>query len=137
VYTWLFGRFLVSLPFLNSDGVVADAPVVAHCLIAEAVRLADRLRVKYLELRHERVLEHPSFTDKVNGRVHMRLPLPSTSGKLWNDFDTVRRPNRRASGCDGTAAARPGRDGGPQRQLAQGIQADQRQLVRLLEPEGW
>jgi hypothetical protein len=34
VYTWLFGQFLVSLPFLNSDGVVADPPVVAHCLPA-------------------------------------------------------------------------------------------------------
>src|SRR5262249_23676642 len=50
VRSWLFGRFLVSLPYLNSAGVVADDPSAARCLIAEAVRLADRLRVKYLEL---------------------------------------------------------------------------------------
>src|SRR5262245_34663302 len=52
----LFGRFLVSLPYLNTAGVVADDSSAARGLIAEAVRLADRLRVKFLELRHERVL---------------------------------------------------------------------------------
>jgi len=86
VRSWLFGRFLVSLPYLNSAGVVADDDATTSLLIAEAVQLADRLHVKYLELRHEKVLGHPSFTDNVNGKVHMRLPLPRTAGLLWDGF---------------------------------------------------
>src|SRR5438105_11041217 len=53
MHSWLFGRFLVSLPYLNSAGVVADDETVARLLITEAVLLADRLKVKYLEMRHE------------------------------------------------------------------------------------
>ena len=86
VHTWLFGRFLVSLPYLNTAGVVADDAESARLLVAEAVRLADRLEVKYLELRHEQPLENPAFTDSVNGKVHMRLPLPRTAGQLWDRF---------------------------------------------------
>ena len=86
VRSWLFGRFLVSLPYLNTAGVVADDDLAANALIIEAVRLADTLRVKYLELRHEKVLGHPSFTDAVNGKVHMRLALPKTAGELWDGF---------------------------------------------------
>jgi FemAB-related protein (PEP-CTERM system-associated) len=84
--SWLFGRFLVSLPYLNSAGVVAEDDQAADALIAEAVRLADALRVKYLELRHEKVLGHPSFTDSINGKLHMRLTLPKTAGQLWDGF---------------------------------------------------
>src|SRR5437867_3129313 len=38
VQSWLFGRFLVSLPFLNTAGVVADDDAVARLLIGEAVQ---------------------------------------------------------------------------------------------------
>jgi FemAB-related protein (PEP-CTERM system-associated) len=87
VSSWLFGRFLVSLPYLNSSGIVASDDASARLLVGEAVKLADRLGVKYLELRHEQVVHHPAFTDRVNGKVHMRLPLPATAGKLWDGFD--------------------------------------------------
>jgi FemAB-related protein (PEP-CTERM system-associated) len=104
VQSCLFGRFLVSLPYLNSAGVVADSSAAAGSLIAEAVRLADRLRVKYLELRHERILDDPSFTDHVNGKVHMRLPLPSTPGKLWDGFDAKVRNQVRKGQKNGLSA---------------------------------
>jgi FemAB-related protein (PEP-CTERM system-associated) len=97
VHSWLFGRFLVSLPYLNTAGVVADDEQTARLLISEAVKLADRLKVKYLELRHEHLIGHPNFTDKVNGKVHMRLPLPTTAGQLWDGFDAkVRNQVRKA-----------------------------------------
>jgi len=95
--SWLFGRFLVSLPFLNTSGVTADDESIARLLIGEAVQLADSLNVKYLELRHERPVSHPAFTDKVNGKVHMRLSLPRTPGQLWDGFDSrVRNQVRKA-----------------------------------------
>ena len=54
-----FGRFLVSLPYVNTAGVVAEDGDVAACLVDRAVQLADELDVRYLELRHEVELVHP------------------------------------------------------------------------------
>jgi FemAB-related protein (PEP-CTERM system-associated) len=83
VRSFLFGRFLVSLPYLNSGGVQADDESARHALVDEAVRLADSLRVRYLELRHEAPTDHPCLTGKLTSKVHMRLALPSFAGPLW------------------------------------------------------
>jgi FemAB-related protein (PEP-CTERM system-associated) len=87
VQSFLFGRFLVSLPYLNYGGPVADDDETAHFLIDEAVRLADALGVRYLELRHELAVEHPALTQSRTDKMHMRLDLPATSGRLWDDLD--------------------------------------------------
>jgi serine/alanine adding enzyme len=87
VNSLLFGRFLVSLPYLNSNGVIADAPDVQHALIQRAVELADELNAKHLELRHETPIEHPAFNATLTSKVHMRLDLPDTTEKLWKGFD--------------------------------------------------
>src|SRR5262245_43861411 len=77
VRSFLFGRFLVGLPYLNTGGVIASEEEVALKLIDRAAALADELRVRYLELRHERHVVHPLLTAKQTHKVHMRLPLPS------------------------------------------------------------
>ncbi|MBI1314226.1 FemAB family PEP-CTERM system-associated protein [bacterium] len=87
----LFGRFLVSLPYLNSAGVVADSPEIATALVDKAVKLADQLDVRYLELRHEQAVEHPALTEAVTDKVHMRLTLPATPDELWNSFKSKLR----------------------------------------------
>ncbi len=87
VRSLLFGRFLVSLPYLNSGGVLGDDPVAAGALVDQAVALAARLDTRYLELRHENPLEHPSLTERMTSKVHMRLPLPDRPGVLWDGFD--------------------------------------------------
>src|SRR5207248_2516538 len=58
VSSMLFGRFLVSLPYLNTNGVIAQCADVQAGLIARAVTLADELGVRYLELRHEAPVDH-------------------------------------------------------------------------------
>jgi FemAB-related protein (PEP-CTERM system-associated) len=83
----LFGRFLVSLPYLNSAGVLADDDITAGLLLDRAVGLADELRVRYLELRHESPQQHPGLTGKMTSKVHMRLPLPATTEELWKKLD--------------------------------------------------
>jgi FemAB-related protein (PEP-CTERM system-associated) len=79
----LFGRFLVSLPYLNCAGVSADDPAVGCRLIDRAVALADELGVRYLELRHEGPAEHAALTECMTRKVHMRLGLPATAEELW------------------------------------------------------
>ncbi len=86
--TFLFGRFLVSLPYLNSNGVVAGSPDVQHALVSRAVELADELNVKHLELRQEETIDHPALDVTSTGKIHMRLPLPTCPDLLWKGFDT-------------------------------------------------
>jgi FemAB-related protein (PEP-CTERM system-associated) len=83
----LFGRFLVSLPYLNTGGVLADDEDVAGAIIDRAVELADRLRVRHLELRHETRVEHPALIQTLTTKVHMRLALPGSHEELWKAFD--------------------------------------------------
>ena len=79
----IFGRYLVSQPYLNTGGVLADSPADEALLIEAAVELARTLDVKHLELRHERELAHPAFNALVTEKVHMRLALPATPELLW------------------------------------------------------
>jgi FemAB-related protein (PEP-CTERM system-associated) len=85
--TFLFGKFLVSLPYLNTNGVVANTPAVQAELILRAVTLADELNARYLELRHEAPVAHPALTASMTHKVHMRLTLPRGEDTLWKGFD--------------------------------------------------
>jgi FemAB-related protein (PEP-CTERM system-associated) len=83
----LFGRFLVSLPYLNYGGVLADNEAIAGRLIDHAVRLADQLGVRYLELRHAHAAAHPALAHVRTDKVNMRLDLPGTPEKLLAQLD--------------------------------------------------
>lgn len=48
----LFGRYLVSVPFAERGGPLADQPAVTQALVAHAARLADQRRLTYVELRN-------------------------------------------------------------------------------------
>jgi FemAB-related protein (PEP-CTERM system-associated) len=87
VQSFLFGRFLVSLPYLNYGGPVADDEAAARLLIDRAVTLADGLGVRYLELRHEHPVDHPALAERRTDKVHMRLDLPAAPAKLWEGLD--------------------------------------------------
>lgn len=82
VKSLLFGRFLVSLPYLNSNGVIADTPAVEERIIDSAIELADELRVRHMELRQERPAENPNLATPLLHKVHMRLELPRTVEEL-------------------------------------------------------
>jgi len=105
VRSLLFGRFLVSLPYLNSAGVLADSPAVARALIDQAVALADELQVRYLELRHEDPVEHPALGECMTGKVHMRLDLPARVDDLWQGLAAKVRNQVRKGQKGGLTAA--------------------------------
>jgi FemAB-related protein (PEP-CTERM system-associated) len=65
-------------------------------LVDAAVALADALKVKRLELRHEVELSHPALTQKLTSKVHMRLGLPSTDEELWGRFKSKLRSQIRS-----------------------------------------
>ena len=93
----LFGRFLVSQPYLNTGGVLADSESLARKLIDAAVSLAETLNVKQLELRHERWIEHSALRPARTDKVHLRLALPRSADELWDGLKSkvrsqIRRP---------------------------------------------
>jgi FemAB-related protein (PEP-CTERM system-associated) len=83
VGSWLFGRFLVGLPYLNYGGVLADSRETAGRLVQHAVSLAEELKVRYLELRHEQPLDNDLLGACRTDKVNMRLELAPTSEQLW------------------------------------------------------
>jgi FemAB-related protein (PEP-CTERM system-associated) len=101
----LFGKFLVSLPYLNYGGPVADDSDTEGRLIDAAVGLADRLDVRYLELRRERERGHPLLGHVVTEKVHMRLALPPTPGTLWDRFSPKVRNQVRKGQKSGLSVA--------------------------------
>jgi FemAB-related protein (PEP-CTERM system-associated) len=99
----LFGRFGVSLPFLNYGGVVASDESVARALLTEAIRLAQARRWKHLEIRH---LDQ-RFTDlePKRHRVGMYLRLADNETKQWDAIDRkVRNQVRKAQKSNFTTA---------------------------------
>ena len=98
----LFGRFLVSQPYLNTGGVLADNPDAAQQLINSAVELADELDVRSLELRHEQHHDHPLLNSVSTEKVNMRRQLPETADELWDSFRSkfrtkIRKPLKNKS----------------------------------------
>lgn len=87
----LFGRFLVSLPYVNYGGMLTDDDSAAAALVDHAVALADRLDVRYLELRQEQAVSHPKLTTRSGEKVHMRLTLPGTADELWKKIHSKTR----------------------------------------------
>jgi len=86
VQSALFGRFLVGLPYLNYGGVVASDPETARLLIDRALELAERFKVRHLELRHEEPVDHPRMETASGMKLHMRRALPKTADALWAEL---------------------------------------------------
>lgn len=83
----LFGRHLVSLPYLNRAGVVARDDATAAGLIQAATILADQRRVRYLELRHHgQSIRHEALGHTRDAKVRMVLPLPGDDATLWSSL---------------------------------------------------
>jgi len=82
----LFGRYLVSLPYLNRAGLLANDRATESALIDAAVALARVYDVQYLELRHDRPIPHGGFSQQRSDKVRMVLPLPTDGEALWSSI---------------------------------------------------
>ncbi len=94
----LFGRFLVSLPYINTGGVWAKDSHTASELVGAACELADKLDVRYLELRHEKPVVHTKLNFQRTEKVHMRLALPDSPEELLASFKSKLRSQIKKSG---------------------------------------
>ena len=96
-----FGRFLVSMPYLNYGGVTSDDEETAQLLIDRAIDLADRLDVGYLQLRSEQAIDHPRLTTNAGIKVNVTRGLPGSADALWRQLGTkVRNQVRKGQKSD-------------------------------------
>lgn len=97
-----FGRFLVSLPFVNYGGIIADSPDVHRVLEAGAVEQAKAFDAQHIELRHEASLDTSWVSTQ--RKVSMRLPLPSSYEELLKSFPSKLRSQVRRGQKEGMTA---------------------------------
>lgn len=96
VSSTLFGSLLVSLPFVNYGGILADDDEAAAELVRAARALSEKLGAKSVELRH-RALSELGLPAKTDHKISMVLDLPSGHEPLWKGFkDKVRNQIRKA-----------------------------------------
>ena len=134
VQHWLFGNSLVSLPYCDGAGVLAERPSVERLLIEQALRLADALAVPAVELRQYRPLQCldddgfvgvASFSGKREVRtmpgwrvgsahdgrkVRMVLELPKSTDALMRSFKSKLRSQIRRPSKDGLTVKIDGAD---------------------------
>ena len=80
----LFGQFLVSLPYVNYGGLIADGPEVQEALLGVASEKAKELGASHIELRHT---GGPELAwPKKDHKVSMRLDLPTRFEDLMKAF---------------------------------------------------
>ncbi|HKV70948.1 MAG TPA: GNAT family N-acetyltransferase, partial [Gemmatimonadales bacterium] len=97
VRSLVFGRFLVSMPFVNYGGPLGDAETV-QALASDAVARADRARVKLLELRSR--VQLPLDLPVSHRKITVVLDLPPGDPKhLWDGLPAkvrsqIRRPQK-------------------------------------------
>ena len=92
----LFGDFMVSMPYFNYGGAVADHPLIEDKLMHAANEQARHTGISHIEYRDDIPRNDlPAKMDKVN----MLLSLPGDPDSLWNNFSSklraqIRRPQR-------------------------------------------
>lgn len=94
----LFGRFAVSLPFVNYGGILADDQTTADALVESAVEWARDRQLAHVELRHL-ARRAPAWPERRH-KVTMRLALEAAVDRQWSALDRkVRNLVRKAEKC--------------------------------------
>ncbi len=90
----LFGKYLISMPFLNAGGPLGT-PEARDALAAEAESEGRRRKVTLVELRNYG--SAPQWGRVTDRKITVHLPLPATEEPLWKAFSSkLRSQVRRA-----------------------------------------
>jgi len=93
----LFGRFIVSMPFLNYGGVLGDSEDIERALWDYGVSLARDRRAASVEARHQS--PHGFVSETKRHKVTMVLPLAASIEAQWKAFGAkLRNQIRKADG---------------------------------------
>jgi serine/alanine adding enzyme len=111
----LFGNSLISVPYLNSGGIVASSEIAFSSLVAKADELKTSLKVSYVEFRGRHAekgyVSPKGFPLPVRThKVAMRMGLPNSGEELMASFDKklraqVKRPEKAGVTAQTTSGA--------------------------------
>ena len=79
----LFGDLLVSMPYFQRGGAIADHPLIEQQLMHAANNHADRLGVDHIEYRDDIPRQGLQVQSH---KINMVLSLPDSEEILWNSF---------------------------------------------------
>jgi len=91
----LFGNRLVSLPWFDGGGIVADDDEVFEALAAAALAAGRQRGAASITLKQEQ--PRPDWPQHRDDKVILALDLPSNSDQLWKSFDPKVRNQVRKS----------------------------------------
>jgi serine/alanine adding enzyme len=106
--SFLFGNFMISMPYFNYGGICADREEAAAELLDAAIDIAEKQKAAHIELRHSLPMkpEMPSKTSKVS----MRLKLTEDTDELWKSFSSKLRSQIRRPAKEGMHASLGGEE---------------------------
>lgn len=87
----LFGRRLVSLPYVNEAGLLADEPATAARLVERAIDLGRTHRAQYVELRNRNPIDRPDLQPTRTDKLRMTAALPGDTDTLWKQVHAKAR----------------------------------------------
>lgn len=101
----IFGNCLVSLPFLDGGGILADSREAEASLLSEVIRLGRQIGASIIELRHEQARASGDDISNLrdenshtllqvttrSNKVRMLLPLPASCEMLMRSFKSKLR----------------------------------------------
>ncbi len=96
---FVFGNSLISIPFFDLGGILADDEYIEKALLSEAIKLGQDLGANNIELRHAVPLSWINKTDSTNRmtcvtrshKIRMLLELPESSEILMKSFKSKLR----------------------------------------------
>ncbi len=105
----VFGKGLVSLPFADYGGILADSPATATALLEEALELGRKEHVDYLQFRHRDPV--PGIPGMATDKVTMLLDLSFDPERIWARLPSERRNRIKKARRQGVAGRLVGADG--------------------------
>jgi len=85
VSDWMTGSRLISLPFATYGGICADDSEIEKALARELEKLAEELKVEYLELRNRTSADLSGY-HPISRYSTFTIPLVSDTGALYRSF---------------------------------------------------
>lgn len=102
----LFGKSVISMPFLNYGGLLVSDSTSGDALVQAATGVAQTFGASHVELRHV-AAQCPTLPNRQH-KLRMALPLAGTSEVLWTGIDRKIRNQVRKAQKEGLTTA----DGG-------------------------
>jgi serine/alanine adding enzyme len=106
----IFGRFLTSIPFFSYGGVLGDSNIVERTLVAEAVAIAKKNNVGFMELRHGGTSPEVGL-EKRDHKITFIRELPANEEELWKSLDSKVRADVRKANSYGLVSEVAGQEG--------------------------